>query len=52
MLKELILKKENNCNIIAMWFYHVILLVIISNNIPLSPPIVLTYHFISISLFS
>ena len=30
----------------AMWPRHVILLVITLNNIPLSPPIVLTYHFV------
>ena len=32
--------------------YYVILLVILSNNVLLSPPITFTYHFISISLYS
>ena len=36
---ELAPKKEGNCNVMATWPRHVISLVIISNNIPLSPPI-------------
>ena len=39
-------KKENHCNIVAMWLRHVILLVITSNNIPLSSPITFTYYLI------
>ena len=38
-------KKEGNCNVVATWPHHVILLVISSNNIPLSLPIALTYCF-------
>ena len=40
---ELTPKKEGNCNIVATWPRHVILLVIASNKIPLSLPIALTY---------
>ena len=34
------------CNVVATWPHHVILLVIISNDIPLSPPITLTYYLV------
>ena len=44
---ELVPKKEGNSNIMAIWPCHVILLVISSNNIPLSLPIAFTYHLIS-----
>ena len=33
-------------NVVAIWPYQMILLVIISNNIPLNPPIALTYHLV------
>ena len=35
------------CNVVATWPRHVISLVITLNDIPLSPPIALTYHFCS-----
>ena len=38
--------KAYGCNIVVTWSRHVILLIIISNNILLSPPITLTYHLI------
>ena len=38
--------EEFKCNVIAMWFCHVISLVIISNNIPLNLPIALTYRLV------
>ena len=44
---ELAPKKEGNCNVVATWPRHVISLVITLNDIPLSPPIALTYHFCS-----
>ena len=34
------------CNVVATWPRHVISLVIILNDIPLSLPIALTYHFV------
>ena len=37
-------KKKSNCNVMATWSYHVISLVISSNNILLSPPIAFTYY--------
>ena len=37
---------KTNYNVVATWPRHMISLVIISNNITLSPPIVLTYHLI------
>ena len=40
------------CNVVATWPHHMISLIIISNNIPLSPPIALTYHLIPIGLHS
>ena len=40
-------KIESNCVVVATWPRHVILLVITLNDIPLSPPIALTYHFCS-----
>ena len=42
---NLIFKKEGNYNIVVTWPCHVITLVIISNNIPLSPSIALIYNF-------
>ena len=45
-LTELAPKKEGNCNVMATWPCHVISLVIISNNIPLSLPIALTYRLV------
>ena len=38
-------KKEGNCNFVATWPRHLILLVIPPNNIPQSPLIALTYRF-------
>ena len=43
---ELVPKKESNCNVVATWLCHVILLIIISNNILLSPLIALTNYLI------
>ena len=40
---ELAPKKEDNCNVVAMWPCYVISLVIISNDILVSPPIALAY---------
>ena len=40
-------KKKGNCNVVATWPCHVISLVITLNNILLSPPITLIYHFYS-----
>ena len=37
-------------NVVAMWPCYVISFVIIFNNIPLNPPIALTYHFVPNSL--
>ena len=45
-LTELAPKKEGNCNVVATWPCHVISLVIIPNDIPLSPPIALTYRLV------
>ena len=42
-LTKLAPKKESNCNVVAMWLCHVILLVIIPNSIPLSAIIAFTY---------
>ena len=39
--------RDPECNVVATWPYHMILLVITLNNIPLSPPIALIYHFCS-----
>ena len=44
---ELAPKKEGNYNVVATWPCHMISLVIISNNIPLSLPIALTYCLVS-----
>ena len=43
---ELMPKKKGNCNVVATWPHHVILLVIISNDISLSLPIAFTYCLI------
>ena len=43
---ELAPKKKGNCNVVATWPRHMISLVIISNDIPLSPPIALTYYLV------
>ena len=45
-LTKIALKKKGNCNVVATWPRHVILLVITSNNISLSPPIALTHCLI------
>ena len=45
-LTELAPKKKVNYNVVATWPCYVILLVIISNNIPLSLPIALIYHLV------
>ena len=39
--------KKPDCNVVATWLCHMISLVITLNDIPLSPPIALTYHFCS-----
>ena len=46
-LTELAPKKESNCNVVAMWLHHVISLVIISNDILLSPLIALNHYLVS-----
>ena len=43
---ELTSKKKVNYNVVATWLCHVILLVIRSNNILLSPPIAFAYCFV------
>ena len=45
-IKTLNISFFNICNVVATWPCHVISLVITLNNIPLSPPIALTYHFV------
>ena len=45
-------KKDDNYNTIANLSYHIISLVIISNNILLSSLVALIYYFIAIRLFS
>ena len=42
-IKKHIIRYLTLCNVVATWPRHIILLVIISNNIPLSLPIALTY---------
>ena len=48
---ELAPKKKGNCNVVATWLRHVILLVITSNNIPLSPTVALSIALFLISHF-
>ena len=37
---------DSFCNVVATWPHHVISFIITLNDIPLSPPIALTYHFV------
>ena len=43
---ELAPRKKSNCNVVATWPRYMISLIIISNNIPLSLPIALTYRLV------
>ena len=45
-LTEFVLKKKGNYNIVVTWSGHMILLIITFNNILLSLPITLIYHFV------
>ena len=46
-LTELAPKKKGNCNVVATWPYHMISLVMTSNNIWLSLLIALTYYLVT-----
>ena len=39
-------KKKDNYNIVAMWPHYMILLIVTSNDIPLSPSIALAYYLV------